>query len=294
MRVRWLAVAVVGAVGLLGCESLRTAAPPANAVEALKTPSPGSLREPPSPRNRGEGHSPPSLREGGNTSPRFGERSEHLASRGVPGEGASPQFQPAAAAEPLADTDPLTLAAECLERGDSAAAAIHLEAYVRRHPEQLMFRAQLAEMLLRVGRDDDAKVHYERFAADAEAATGAPRTRLVDAHTRLMEIAQRADDRFAEVFHRGVGLLLLVQEQDRSPDRDADFCEEMLCKALRALAEAKELRPADPRVRVYLAEVYDRTGNPRGADAERAAAKGGFVPGLLTPTERKRLMPMPN
>jgi predicted Zn-dependent protease len=214
------------------------------------------------------------------------------AKRAFPGEGVSSRLRPVAAAQPPAPAGPdsLALAAECLERGDRAGAAVHLEAHVRLHPDQLMFRAQLAELLLRLGRDRDAKAHYERFAADAQAATGAPRTHLVTAHTRLMEIAQRADDRFAEVFHRGVGLLLLVKAQDKLPDRDADFAEEMLCKAIKALAEAKELKPADPRVRVYLAEAYDRSGNRRAADAERAAIGNGFVLGELTPTERKQVM----
>src|SRR5438045_3695670 len=49
------------------------------------------------------------------------------------------------------DDDPLTLAAECLEAGDESAACTHLEAHVRAHPEQIMFRAHLAELLVKVG-----------------------------------------------------------------------------------------------------------------------------------------------
>ena len=188
------------------------------------------------------------------------------------------------------ETDPLTLAAECLERGDRANAAVHLEAYVCRHPEQIMFRAQLAELLVRVGRDDDAKAHYERFIADAQRATGAPRNHIVSAHTRLMEIATRADDRFAEIFHRGVGLLLLVKEQEKLADADAGLGEEMLCKAMKALQEAKELNPSDARTRAYLAEVYERSGNRRGAEAERVAARTAFIPGQLTTTERRHFL----
>jgi thioredoxin-like negative regulator of GroEL len=191
----------------------------------------------------------------------------------------------APAADPAGD--PLTLAAECMERGDESGAAIHLEAYVRGRPEHLMFRAQLAEMLVRVGRDADAKAHYERFAADAQAATGAVRGRLVTAHTRLMEIAQRDHDRFGELFHRGVGLLLLAKEQDKLADGDPAFGEEMLCKALKALAEARDLRPSDARVRAYLAEAHERTGNRRAADAERAATRERLVPGQLTAAERR-------
>jgi hypothetical protein len=103
-----------------------------------------------------------------------------------------------------------------------------------------------------------------------------------------MELAQQAGDRYGELFHRGVGLLLLVKEQDRAADRDGAFCEEMLCKALRALTDAKELRPSDPRPRVYLAEALERTGNRRAAAAERTAARTPLVSGELTATERRQ------
>jgi hypothetical protein len=176
------------------------------------------------------------------------------------------------------DDDPLTLAARCLEAGDESTACTHLEAHVRAHPDQVMFRAHLAELFVKVGKDTEAKRHFERFVADARTATGTPRAHRVHCHTRLMEIAQRADDRFAELFHRGAGLLLLVKEQDREPaTHDENFREEVLCKAMAALREAKELRPADPRVRLLLADVYDRAGNRRAADVERAAARNVAV-----------------
>ena len=70
---------------------------------------------------------------------------------------------------------------------------------------------------------------------------------------------------------------MLVKEQDGDKDRDALFCEEMLCKALRALTDVKELKPADPRVRECLAEALDRAGSHRAANAERAAARAGVT-----------------
>jgi predicted Zn-dependent protease len=174
--------------------------------------------------------------------------------------------------------DHLALAAEALERGDDPAAATHLDAHVRAFPDHLLFRAQLADLLVRAGRDDAARVHFERFAADAARAAGPVRGRLVHAHTQLMGIAQRAEDRFAEALHRGAGLLRLVEGEDGKPDRDDGFCEEMLCKAVGALAEAKGLRPGDPRPRALLADAHDRAGNRRAADAERAAARAAVVP----------------
>jgi Flp pilus assembly protein TadD len=200
--------------------------------------------------------------------------------RDTAGEGSSTQTVATRSAE--GEPDHLTLVAECLERGDRAGAATHLEAYVRQHPEQLMFRLQLAELLAQLGRDAHAKPHYEHFALDARHANAAVKNHLVHVHTQLMEIGLRQGDRFAEVFHRGVGLLLLAVEEDG----DAALREEMLCKALKSLVEAKELKPGDARVRLHLAEAYDRTGNRRGAEIERAAARSGVVPdgvGLVLP-----------
>lgn len=191
----------------------------------------------------------------------------------------------------VSEPDTLTLAAESLERGDQATAAVHLEKYVCRHPEQVMFRWQLAEMLVRVGHDDTAKVHYERFLDDAASATGPARTYFITAHTRLMELAQRQDDQFAELFHRGVGLFLLAKEQDKLTDRDPAFGEELLCKAMKALVEAKELHPSDARVHAYLAEVYESQGNPRAAEAERGVVRAAFMPApLISDGQQKCLL----
>jgi predicted Zn-dependent protease len=176
----------------------------------------------------------------------------------------------------------------CLERDDFLGAATPLAAYVRAHPDQPMFRLQLAELYRRADRPAEARVHFEQFVVDAQSGAAGLRPHLVTAHIRLMELAQQAGDRYGELFHRGVGLLLLVKEQDRTANRDERFCEEMLCKAVRALADAKELRPSDARVRVYLAEAQERTGNHRAAKAERAAARTPLVSGELTATERRQ------
>jgi hypothetical protein len=186
--------------------------------------------------------------------------------------------------------DPLTLFGDALKGGDKAAATGHLETYVQQHPDQLMFRLQLAELLIETNRDAKAKIHFEQFVAGAQAGPEAVQKYLVHAHTRLLEIGQRMDDPFAESFHRGVGMLILVKEQDKNPDRDDGFCEEMLCKSLRAFNDARELKPGDQRVRVYLAEVYQRMGNRRASASERAAARDGAFPGELTPAELNGLL----
>jgi tetratricopeptide (TPR) repeat protein len=177
--------------------------------------------------------------------------------------------------------DPLTVAAESLARGDQLEAARHFELYVKQHPEQVMFRLHLADLLFNMHRLEDAQAHYERFIADAESSTGPPRERLVHCHTRLMDIARINDDRFAELLHRGIGLVRLTRQEIEDPETS----EEILCQAIRALKEAQDERPTDPRVHVYLAEAFERAGNRRAAEVSRAAARNFALPGLLTAKE---------
>lgn len=182
------------------------------------------------------------------------------------------------------EDDPLTQAADCLARGDEPAAANHFEVYVRRNPDQLMFRVHLADLCFKLQRTTDAKAHYERFIAGAQDSTGTPQSRLVHCHTRLMEIAQEASDTFGELFHRGVGLVILTRQESDDPETR----EEILCKAITTLVEAKNLRPNDPRVCVYLAEAHERAGNRRAADTARRA-RNRMTPQSLTSNELRQL-----
>jgi len=184
------------------------------------------------------------------------------------------------------DDDPLTLAAECLSRGDESAAAGHFETYVRAHPDQPMFRLHLADLLLKLRRDADAQAHYTRFVTDAQEASQPLQAHLVHCHTRLMELAQKSGDRFAELLHRGIGFVLLT----RQPVDDDAIREEIVCQAIQALMEAKEMKPAEARVHVYLAEAQERAGNRRAADAARATARNLAMPGSLTASELRSVM----
>jgi Flp pilus assembly protein TadD len=84
-------------------------------------------------------------------------------------------------------------------------------------------------------------------------------------------------------------LLLLAGIQEKLPAEDADpaFAEEMLCKALLALREAKEMKPTDARTRAFLAEAYERCGNHRAAEAERAGFRTALSPRGLSAAERR-------
>ena len=76
------------------------------------------------------------------------------------------------AATPAPATDRLTLAAECLDRGDDTGAVPHLKAHVKAHPDALILRLHLAEVLRKLGRTSEAANHFERFIRDAAIRPG--------------------------------------------------------------------------------------------------------------------------
>ena len=191
-----------------------------------------------------------------------------------------PEDRTPAASVPATD-DALMLAAEALDRGDERAAADRMGEYVAANPGAAMPRAHLAELLYRQGRGAEARRHYERFVADAQPATGAPRRHLVHCHTRLMAIAEAAGDDYGEALHRGVGLLLLAE---RDPPDAAT--EPTLAKALDALRAAVDERPDSARAHAYLARALRAIGQPAAAHQAASRARDCLPDATLTPTER--------
>ncbi|MCZ2340251.1 MAG: tetratricopeptide repeat protein [Bacteroidales bacterium] len=171
--------------------------------------------------------------------------------------------------------DALALAAACLDRGDEAGALPHLRAHVAAYPDAVMMRAYLAELLLKLGQPQEARAEFARVIHDADGATGAIAKHQVHCHTRLMEIAQEAEDPFSEELHRGIGLVLLVR-QWRAESEEATtepMTQQTLTKAVTALRSAREQNPNDPRPLVYLAEAYDGLGQTTAARAARRTAR---------------------
>lgn len=198
----------------------------------------------------------------------------------------------AADGEPVAavSVDALTRAAECLERGDNAGALPHLRAHVQAHPDAVMIRAHLAEVLFRLGQSADAREQFERVVADTQPLTGAARKHLVHCHTRIMELAQAADDAYAENLNRGIGLVLLVKRWDAEPARhDEAAAERTLVKALAALRAARDERPSDARANLYLADALGRLGQVSAARTALRAAKAALPDASVTATELNRL-----
>jgi hypothetical protein len=84
--------------------------------------------------------------------------------------------------------------------------------------------------------------------------------------------------------------LLLVERWDADPTRrDEAMAEATLGKAVKALREAKDERPTDPRVNLYLADAYRGLGQSSACRAARVAARGK-APFGMTATEQGRLI----
>jgi hypothetical protein len=189
--------------------------------------------------------------------------------------------------EPSAAPDHVSLAADCLERGDDAAAAGHLERHVGEHPDQVVFRARLADLLVRLDRLPAAQAHYEAAVAHAQDGPAAARRQLIHFHTRLMEIARLRDNAYAEHLHRGIGLYLVGCRL--SEEGKPEEVERLMCKAAAALTEAEAARPDDARPAWYLSCVWSHLDQPRPADRALRKASAAAPFSRLTPAEAREL-----
>jgi len=199
-------------------------------------------------------------------------------------------------AEPEAEVDHMARAGACLDAGDSAGAVPHLTAHLAAYPDAVMIRAYLADLHFKLGEVGKAKRHYARYVRDAAGMNGTAGKHLVHGHTRLMHIAASQEDAFAESLHRGIGLVLLVRQWDAeaapgAPELDP-LTETTLVRAAAALKVAREVDPRDPRVQVYLAEVWGRLGQPSAARAAIRTAKELLPDAALNADERARVLRM--
>src|SRR5262245_52284736 len=71
--------------------------------------------------------------------------------------------------------DGLSQAAMCIERGDTLGATEQLRRHLALHPEQIMIRAYLAELLFKLGKWADAQDQFDRFVCDAQLNDGPAR-----------------------------------------------------------------------------------------------------------------------
>jgi tetratricopeptide (TPR) repeat protein len=199
-------------------------------------------------------------------------------------------FQKALQMEPARVEFHLHLAASYLALGQDRQAVPHLAAYLKARPDHFLVRLPFIETLLRLELLEPARVQLERFVADVQNHPSLADEHLVSCHTRLMEIAEKQDDEYAERLHRGIGLYWLGRKRQQLGGAEAGrVSEEMLCKAAAELTLARLCRPGEARPCWYLHEIWVQLGQRHAAlKCLRAAEKAADF-SYLTPAEYRQL-----
>jgi tetratricopeptide (TPR) repeat protein len=183
----------------------------------------------------------------------------------------------------------LSLAVACLEKGEDDRAVDHLARYLDARPGEVLVRGQLAELLVGLGRVEEAARQQERFIADLQADEGLAEQYLVDAHTRRMELAREQKDDYREHLERGIALYRLGRQRAEAPDAGGELpAEGLFLQAADELRQAGRVR-ASARTSWYLSQVWAALGRQHPARGWLRAAwsRAPFDP--LTPTERDEL-----
>lgn len=185
----------------------------------------------------------------------------------------------------------LGLAAAHLEKGDEAAACSHLATYVAAHPDNLEARSQYAELLVRQKRYSEARGQLERFVADAQDRAGDWLRPMIEARSRLVELAEITHDAYEEHLQRGIGFYLLARRQAKLGEgRGGLTSEGLLCKAAGELTSARDFRPQEARPSWYLYLVWRLLAQQHLAQPalDAALAAAPFTP--LCAAEQRSLL----
>jgi tetratricopeptide (TPR) repeat protein len=200
------------------------------------------------------------------------------------------QFQLSLRLDPQLPQGHLGLATAYLALGQSADALPHLRAYLAARPDHFLVRWHYAEALLAADRPGEARAQLGRFVADAQEQPRVAEDHLIACHTRLMEIAERQGDDYAEHLHRGIGLYLLARKRSAGGDGPSRrLAEELFCKAAAELTLARLRRPQQARPCWYLYGVWTSLAQRQPAlRCLRAAERSGPL-NDLTPAEQREL-----
>jgi tetratricopeptide (TPR) repeat protein len=197
-------------------------------------------------------------------------------------------YEQSLAADPQLTRNHLSLAAAYLEKGDEAAACPHLDRYLRSNPQHTAVRVQYAELLWRLKRLKECRAAFASAVADAEEEM--PASHLIHCHSRLMQLAEAADDEYGEHLHRGIGLYLLARERAALGEVDAPLTTEgLLCRAAGELTLAHIQKPDEARPSWYLHKVWARLAQRQPALRALREASASAPFSYLTPAEQRGL-----
>jgi tetratricopeptide (TPR) repeat protein len=219
---------------------------------------------------------------------RLWQQGQEAIARGLPDE-AIARYRASLLKNPALVRNYMSLAAAFLEKGDDATACIYLLRYVETNPAHLVARVHLADLLLRRNRLEEARFQFE--ACVDRAQEGGATEHLLHCHVRLMEIAGRLEDDYAEHLHRGIGLLLMARQRAALPDDEDDVpqTEGLLCQSAGELTLALQERPGEARPAWYLHQVWSHLDQAQPARKALRAADEAAPFSELTAAEQRGL-----
>jgi predicted Zn-dependent protease len=184
----------------------------------------------------------------------------------------------------------LQIAATHLQKGENAAALPYLTRYVEENPGHIAIRVHLAELLLKLDKPGEAREHLERYINDAQNQGDLVSQHMAHSFIRLMEIAQKQGDEYAEHLNRGIGLYCVAEQMLANPEStDEPSAQKSLFKAIEELKYAAKLRSDEPRPYWYLHEAWSSLGQSLPARQSLHRAQKRAVLGGLTPAEEQAL-----
>lgn len=192
--------------------------------------------------------------------------------------------------DPALAQNHLGLASAFLETGDDVKACLHLARYLDAHPDQHMIRSHYAEVLLRIGRFELARLELTRLLHATEDKD-AYVAQQINAHQLLMEIALADEDTYHARLHRGIGLFLLSQQIAKHPDPQGELSVEgLLFKAAGELSAARSLDRTMARPCWYLYRAWSKLGQSNQAKRFLHEAHDRAACNDLTPAELQLLL----
>ena len=184
----------------------------------------------------------------------------------------------------------LSLAAAFVAKGDKAAASLALAHFVQENPDHRQARLYYAELLRRLGKNEEAQAQFERAVAELQEESTGACSQLVHCHGRLMELAEERDDDYEVHLHRGIGLYWLARSSRNVAADNEVLCSEGLwCKAAAELSLACSLRPHEARPSWYLHSVWRSLAQTALAEHCLRDAQEAAPFSLLTPAEHRSL-----
>jgi tetratricopeptide (TPR) repeat protein len=203
---------------------------------------------------------------------------------------AIPRYQESLAQDPGWTWSYLSLAAAYLEKGNDAEAAVNLARFVKARPDHVEAQIHLAELLLRLKRESEARTHFEQSVANAQDRKEPSSSYLIRCHSGLMEAAEQRGDLYEAELNRGLGLYWLAQSRANLGDPEGDLpAEGLLWRAAGQLLQARKLCPNEARPNWYLYLVWHSLGQSQRACACLHQAEQTAPFSCLTPAEQRGL-----